>query len=117
MAKCTICNNQFYSKECPHCKKTAWENKININNEIDSSKYKPRKNINTKIKNKSKNIALTVIAVAIAIIAIIMMRNEYIKYQEEKQIAKLLYGTDNYEEIEKINEKIIKELRNIYIPK
>lgn len=135
MAKCEKCGNSFYSKECPHCKQIAWKKSINQNNKVDSSKYNPRKNTNnykvcekcgktyhTKVcvpcrnreekgnyNHKSKiNIPMTIIAVAVSIIAIILVSKEYKEYQQEQQVMKLLYGTTDYDEVEKINNDMIK---------
>ncbi len=47
MATCKNCGNTYYSKECPHCKRIAWEQTLNKNNK---STYKQEKRINTKTK-------------------------------------------------------------------
>ncbi len=102
MAICNNCGKEYLTKECLRCKH----------------------GIESKSKRKNINIPMITIAIAVTIIAFIMIRNEYIKHQEEKQIAKLLYGTDDYDEIDKINKKLMKQneksmeqLRKLYIPK
>ena len=67
---------------------------------------------------------MTIIMICILIITMIMIKNEYIKYRENSEMTKLIYGTDDYNKIEKINkkimkqnEKMMKELRDLYIPR
>ena len=52
------------------------------------------------------------------------MAKEYRRQQEERQIAKMLYGTDDIDKIEEINKKLekaneknMKELRKLFLPK
>jgi hypothetical protein len=108
MATCGECGNTYFTRECLECK--SGKHQIREKNQRSNGFFR-------------KNIALAVIAVAVSIIALIMMRNEYVKHQEQKQIAKLLYGTDDYDEIEKINKKIMKQneksieqFRKLFIP-
>ena len=131
MSICTICQKSYYSKSCPHCEETNWKDNLNKNNKVDGSKYNPRKIIkkedSTKRRNKiafNKNIALYLIAGSLIIITSVMLLKEYKSYQQEQQIARLLYGTDDYDEIEKINnkllkqnEKMLKQFRKILLPK
>lgn len=58
MANCNKCKNQFYSKECPHCKRIEWEKNLNKNNKIDGSEYNPKAMQEMKRKRQEKQINL-----------------------------------------------------------
>ena len=117
------CNTKYFSKECPKCNNK--NHKIYHTRNNNTYKNNNKNTIeNIKKINIKKNIIPIIIATAISIIAIIMIKNEYVEYQQNKQIAKMIYGTDDYEEIDKINkkfmkssEKTMKEIRKLYLPK
>lgn len=100
MSICTKCNNTYYSKKCD-CTKTTYTTK--------------RKDFKIpSIKTPStKTILLTIIALSVAIMAFFTIIEKYYTYQENKKIAKLLYGTDDFNKIEKINEKIMENSKKM----
>jgi uncharacterized RDD family membrane protein YckC len=57
MATCIKCGNNYYSKECPHCKAERWKNNLNKNipKENQQKKEKLKNNKKEKTKNEWKN--------------------------------------------------------------
>ena len=115
MAVCKKCKNKYYSKECPHCKKIEWKNKINKNNKIkyktNDIKRKNQKKDNVYVKNDNYIIKTGVMIITICV-ALFTSYYFFEKYQENKivsQYLKIMYGTDDLEEIEKYNNQIIKK--------
>jgi len=93
MAICENCGKEYLTKECVHCR-----------------------NKKEKIKNKNNNENNTVVKIGVIIIATctVLFTTFYFyeKYQENKiasQYLKMMYGTDDIEEIEKYNNQIIKK--------
>ena len=141
MAKCKKCNREYYNRECPTCKNKKELASVvlnkpkpklkNIYGDVDKYEESLRNSKKTKtktqrtVKEKSKlNIALIIIAVAVSVIALLMIAKEYRRQQEEKQIMRMFYGTDDYEKVEKINKKMMKnteksmeQFRRLYLPK
>ena len=119
MAICEKCGNKYFQKECPECKKREWKRKLNKNNPSNKTyiqiKPKAQKKQVSNIKIQSNKILLTIIAISVIIIATIMTIKEYKRYQAEKQIAQFFYGTDDPDEIEKINKKIIEKNKGMLI--
>jgi len=90
--KCEKCENIFYSKECPNCKKIAWEKNLNNNENKKKENIKThnkfKNNINTEeirisyINKKHANFSIRLMAMAIdtAIIGVpvTLLMNEYI---------------------------------------
>ena len=140
MAKCKICGNDFYSKECPHCKKIEWQKSLNENSTIDSTKYNNQakkknnticpdcgKEYLTKVcipcRNKREkggnnfniknNPLLIVIAIAVSIMAFIMIVKQYEEYRAMQQVKQMFYGTTDNDKIEKINNDMMKNTNEI----
>ena len=95
---CEKCGTKYLSRECPNCNKQQNTN----NNPIKSKNFK----INFELS--IKNILLSIIAISVLVIATIMMKNEYVKYRQEQEMMKLLFGTDNPDEVKKRIDKIQK---------
>ena len=129
MANCEKCGNTYYSKECPHCKRITWERNLNKNNKTiykNEKQTKPEnKNYSNNINNKNSNkTILIIIAIGVSIIAFLLIAKEYRRIQEERALARMFYGTDDIDKIEKINKKIEKqtekqmeEFRKVFLPK
>jgi len=117
MAKCEKCGNEYLTRECLKCKDREYSEKITKNNQNIYNKEKQYTNANS---NKT---ILIIIAIAVVIIAFLLTAKEYRREQQEKQIAKMFYGTDDMDKIEKINKKLEKEneknmkiLRKMFLP-
>ena len=117
MAKCEKCGNEYLTRECLKCKDKEYSEKITKNNQDMYKKEKQYTNTNT---NRT---ILIIIAIAVVIIAFLLIAKEYRRQQEEKQIEKIFYGTNDINKIEKINKKIekqtqktMKEIRKLYLP-
>ena len=124
--QCDKCGIKYYSKQCQKCNNISKKNNHNEENIFKTSTKKiiTDEILITKTKFRKKiNIPIIVIVSAVTIIAIILIKREYVEYQQNKQIAKMFYGTDDFDEIEEINkklmiqnEKAMKQLRKLYIP-
>ena len=82
---CEKCGKEYLTRECLRCR--------------DKENNPPKK----------RNISLIIITISIAIIALIMIKNEYVKYRQEQEMMKLLFGTDDPDEVEKRINKIQKD--------
>ena len=84
MATCEKCGNKYYSKECPHCKKIAWEKSINQNNKNENHKITiPRKKEKNNLSSKKHanfliRLLATIIDALIIGLPITLIFNEYI---------------------------------------
>ena len=114
MAKCETCGKTYYSKKCD-C------NKIKKIYNIPKTNTHPRKE-KSEININMKNIAIVIITISILLIAILQITDRYQKTKETQMIMKMMYGTDDIEEIEKMNkqmmkknEKYMKEFRKLLI--
>ncbi|WP_457746558.1 hypothetical protein [Sulfurimonas sp.] len=125
MAFCQKCGNKYFGKECLNCKEEKWNRELNKNmSNVFRNNNTKKKYENIKNENKIIKISIVIIAICITLTTTYYFMQEYQKKQELNKITKLLYGTDDYEEIKKINkkleeqnEKIMKQFRKIYLPK